>query len=699
MLSLFITLSVTPLVLLTSLHYNIIDVPDSRKIHSEVTPRLGGLGIFFSFLLCFYFLGEFNNTTISILLSSFIIVITGMLDDIFDLSPKFKLFGQFLAATIVIFYGKMIFSFSQPLYIEIIFTYFWILGVTNAVNLIDGMDGLASGLSLIGFVSLGVVYSLSGNVYYSVLCFVLAGGVLGFLRFNLPPSIIFMGDTGSLFLGFIISVLSVVITYQSGTAFSVFIPVMFVSIPVLDTFLAIVRRVCRGTHPFKADKEHLHHRLLNLHFTPTQTLLIFYFLSAILGTIAVIFNNKKVVFGFLIVFMILYGFIIILKALNFFNLNDFVLKINKNSKKPMSNTNSNDAVTKFTNLINIAIVSVTYLILIVATIKKTEWKYDEIIFILVFVCVIGLSFLVGRFLNIKNEFVNFLIFWLFYYFSWFIVSNSLIKNFYLFYLLLIILLLTKIIVSKRAYFFFVNPMEILALYGLFMINFTTNMTVFDNLLILLLTAVLYYPNKAVFSKSYRHYKYHLAVLLAVVILMPYKFYLSFYYETAGVGKHYYGGMVSPLSYKNTIERYLGENKLASAREIVLKYQENTSLPIFEKMIFDKASEVYAELIIDELTKGNLNLSNKYLQEYLNMYPETVSTFYDKIKPFFRQISGVSFEGADDIKFAGIPLNKIFDTYSATIKEVALSQRNSGFKSRSDECLKVASLLKRFTKAD
>jgi UDP-GlcNAc:undecaprenyl-phosphate GlcNAc-1-phosphate transferase len=240
MFAMFLSLSFIPVIKVLSEYYGFLDIPNERKVHNEKIPRLGGLGIFLSFLICFYMLGEFNSVTLSLIAGATIIVILGMWDDICNIRPRYKLLGQITAATIIIFYGNIIFKFNAPQFLEIIITYMWILGVTNAVNLIDGMDGLASGLALIGFVALGVAASLQGNVYFTTLCFVMVGSILGFLRFNLPPAVIFMGDTGSLFLGFTISVLSLMISYKSGTIFSVLIPVMFVSIPVFDTFLAIL---------------------------------------------------------------------------------------------------------------------------------------------------------------------------------------------------------------------------------------------------------------------------------------------------------------------------------------------------------------------------------------------------------------------------------------------------------------------------
>ncbi|MEC9493311.1 MraY family glycosyltransferase [Flexistipes sp.] len=633
--------------------------------------------------------------TLSLIAGATVIVIVGICDDICNIRPRYKLLGQIAAATIIIFYGNIFFEFNAPLYLEIILTYFWILGVTNAVNLIDGMDGLASGLALIGFVALGVAASLQGNVYFATLCFVMVGSILGFLRFNLPPAVIFMGDTGSLFLGFTISVLSLIISYKSGTVLSVLVPVMFISIPVFDTFLAIIRRLSKGEHPFSADKEHLHHRLLELHFTTKQTLLTFYSLSALLGAVAVIFNNKEIKYGLIIAFILIYVFLIILKISHLFNLNQIVIRVNDKIKYIKRITAENKTDSKPIICVNYLISALTYLFLIAVAANKTSWNYAEIIAILIFACVISISIWLSKILKIKNEFINFLIFWFLYYINLFIVSNSLAKDFFIVYCLLVLLLSLKLILKKRVDFLFISPMEILAIYGLFMINLMSNISITNNVLTLFLTTIMYYPNKAILTSRYKYYRYHIAFMLIILISMPYGFYYSFYKEMTDSYKINYTKYVSPISYKKTADEYIDQGKYKKARDVILEYHKKARLPIIQKIVYGKTNKIYANLIINELTKGNLNKSNKYLEEYLKMHPETISELYNQIKPFFKQISQLKIERPEDIKVSGIPLNKIFSKYSETIKKAGLKQIQKGYASQGRECLKVATTINGF----
>jgi len=696
MIAMVLSLSFIPVVMSISQYYGFVDIPNERKIHSEATPRLGGLGIFLSFLICFYLLGEFNPITLSLIAASTIIIIAGICDDIRNIRPRYKLLAQIAAATVVIFYGNITFDFNAPLYVEIIITYIWIIGVTNAVNLIDGMDGLASGLALIGFVALGVAASLQGNVYFTTLCFVMVGSILGFLRFNLPPAVIFMGDTGSLFLGFTISVFSLIISYKSGTIFSVLVPAMFVSIPVFDTFLAISRRLRRCKHPFSPDKEHLHHRLLELHFTSNQTLLIFYFLSALLGAVAVIFNNKEVKYGLIISFILIYLFLIILKLSHLMNLNQFVRSLNdklRNIKRTVAEYKTDS---KLIFYINGLIAAVTYFLLISIAANKSSWNYAEVVTILIFACVVAMSLWLSKRFQIKNEFVYFLIFWFLYYFNHIIVTNNLVNNFFIIYCILVILLMLKIFFKKRLDLLLISPMEILAFYGLFMIALMNNTGLTNNFLALALTIITYYPNKAILTSKYEYYRYHIAFLLIILIAMPYGFYYSFYNEIKGNYTIDYKEYTSPISYKKTLDTYIKEGKYKEARDVILEYHQKVCFPIIQKLVYGQINKVYANLIIDELTKGNLTMSNMYLEEYLKMHPETISELYNQLKPFLKQIAQLKIERPDDIKVSGIPLNKIFSTYSDTIKKTGLQQIRKGYASQGRECLQIALLLNNFT---
>ncbi|WP_084295735.1 glycosyltransferase family 4 protein [Desulfitibacter alkalitolerans] len=289
----------TPIVIRLARKWGAMDAPCDRKVHTCSMPRMGGLAIYAGFMAAVLMTQTIDGKLVGILLGCTIIVLLGIVDDIKGLSPKVKLAGQTLAALVVVLFGVKVSILTNPfaevLFLEnfklaIPFTVLWIVGVTNAVNLIDGLDGLAAGTSGIAAVTIGVVALLEGHFAAAVLAIILAGSVFGFLPFNFNPAKIFMGDTGSMFLGFTLSVLAVVGLTKSATIISVFIPVVILGIPIFDTMYAIIRRFLNGTPIFQADKEHLHHQLLNMGLTHKQTVLIIYVVNLCLGSSAVLMS-------------------------------------------------------------------------------------------------------------------------------------------------------------------------------------------------------------------------------------------------------------------------------------------------------------------------------------------------------------------------------------------------------------------------
>lgn len=312
----------------------IIDIPDERKIHSGHTPRLGGLGIITGVFLSVLIFCETDMHYLYLALANLIIIGIGVYDDSRGASALQKLFFQALAATVVIFVMGVRFEFYIPWLtwlnndiLMILVTYFWIALVTNAVNLIDGVDGLAGGISFMAFGSLMVAsYAENGMNFAISLAFL--GGILGFLRYNLPKASVFMGDTGSLFLGFNIAVLSLSSSFKTNTVMSVVMPTLFILIPLFDTFLAIVRRLLRLQNPMRADREHLHHKLLDLNLSMGQTLIVFYSLSIVLSGLALIFFRDQKLYMVLLAVFILYVFLLMIKFLNFANLGRLIGDIN-----------------------------------------------------------------------------------------------------------------------------------------------------------------------------------------------------------------------------------------------------------------------------------------------------------------------------------------------------------------------------------
>ena len=295
----------TPLVKKLAFKIGAVDAPNHRKVHARIMPRLGGLAIYFAFLIGYIFLkvttGLETEYGTAILIAATIIVITGVIDDMREISAKAKMLGQFAAALIVVFVGGIqIEVINLPFggtidfgLLGIPLTILWIVGITNAINLIDGLDGLAAGVSTIACITLAVMAMIMGNGFVIAMASILAAASLGFLLFNFHPAKIFMGDTGALFLGFMISVIAL-LGFKNVTIISFIIPIIMLGVPISDTFFAIVRRLRTGKKWSDPDKSHLHHCLLNQGFTHRQTVLIIYGIAAMFGLAAIIFSMAKV---------------------------------------------------------------------------------------------------------------------------------------------------------------------------------------------------------------------------------------------------------------------------------------------------------------------------------------------------------------------------------------------------------------------
>ncbi|MFM9281946.1 glycosyltransferase family 4 protein [Paenibacillus jiagnxiensis] len=305
--ALALALALTPLVKKFAVKVGAVDVPNARKVHTRIMPRLGGLGIFLAFILTTLALLPFipegvltsrdTNFIAAFLIGGAMIVIIGALDDRFDLNAKLKFLVQIGIACIVVFGFNIRVDFvdipfmdaysSLEIWISVPLTIFWIVGVTNAINLIDGLDGLAAGVSGIAIGTIFVMSMLMGNVPVALLCLVLLGSIIGFLFFNFHPAKIFMGDTGSLFLGFCLAMLSL-LGYKQIAVVSFITPLIIIGVPLSDTFFAIVRRKLQKKPIFSPDKGHLHHCLRELGFSHRQTVLIIYGIAAFFGVLAVI---------------------------------------------------------------------------------------------------------------------------------------------------------------------------------------------------------------------------------------------------------------------------------------------------------------------------------------------------------------------------------------------------------------------------
>ncbi|HHW68901.1 MAG TPA: undecaprenyl/decaprenyl-phosphate alpha-N-acetylglucosaminyl 1-phosphate transferase [Tenericutes bacterium] len=312
-----------PFIKRIAIQVNALDIPRGRHIHKTPTPKLGGLGIFLSFLLGYMIFGEPSSQMNSILIGSFIIIITGIIDDIVELKAFTKFIGQLIASLVITVYGQILLSNIDAfgIYLEFgIFTYpltiFFILGCINCINLIDGLDGLSGGISSIYFLTIGIISTIQGKFGLDfILTFTMFGSTLGFLVHNFHPASIFAGDTGSMFMGFIISVIAL-LGFKNITLTSLVIPLLVLAIPILDTIFAIVRRTLKGESIAKADKFHIHHQLLNRSFSQTKTVLIIYFINILFAIASIVYVLKDKVLGY-VVYSILLLIVII-----------FVLKTN-----------------------------------------------------------------------------------------------------------------------------------------------------------------------------------------------------------------------------------------------------------------------------------------------------------------------------------------------------------------------------------
>ncbi len=281
-----------------------LDYPNERKVHKKPMPVMGGLMIYLGFLFGYMLFAPQNTQMLAILIASFIVIITGILDVIKPLRAREKLVGQIVAACIIVFYGKILlndisafgfyFDFGWLAYpLTIIF----IVALMNCINFIDGLDGLAAGISTIFFATIGVLAFILHNIgsLEITIAFIMIGACLGFLIFNFNPSKIFMGEIGSMFLGFMIAVVCL-LGFKGVTLTSLVVPMIILAIPILDTLFAILRRLIHHKPIYEADKQHLHHQLLNKKFSQRTTVLIIYAVSILfsLASIFYVLKDRKI---------------------------------------------------------------------------------------------------------------------------------------------------------------------------------------------------------------------------------------------------------------------------------------------------------------------------------------------------------------------------------------------------------------------
>lgn len=299
-----VSFGATPLVKKMAYKVGAIDVPkDNRRMHKVPIPRLGGLAIFLGFLLSVLLFAEIDRSIRGILIGAIMIVILGALDDVMTLRALPKFLVQIAAAGVAVYYGNVIQFISNPiltssaLYLNlgkwaVPVTIIWIVAITNAVNFIDGLDGLAVGVSAISSATLLVTAILVAEGNVAIIMAALLGACLGFIPYNMNPAKIFMGDTGSTFLGYILATLSIQGLFKLYAIISFAVPFLILGLPIFDICFAIIRRVAHGQNPMAADRGHVHHRLIDMGFNQKQAVAIAYMITAILGLAAVVLTSS-----------------------------------------------------------------------------------------------------------------------------------------------------------------------------------------------------------------------------------------------------------------------------------------------------------------------------------------------------------------------------------------------------------------------
>lgn len=330
---------ITPYTIRLAKKVGAVDIPNDRRINKKPIPRLGGLAVIAGFLVSagyliismaiekkIDFISEgLNKKLIGFLLGLIVLEVTCYIDDVKNIKPLVKLAGQILAAILVVSGGILIGNFTIPFkensfVLNEVFSYIltigWIVGITNAINLIDGLDGLSSGITLISCVSLLIIFALNESPLIAiVLITALAGAIIGFLPYNFNPAKTFIGDVGSNFMGFSIAVISILGVAKTYTAIVIIAPIMVLALPIFDTLWAIIRRIVKTKSikgVFKADKGHLHHRLMARGYTQKQSVFILYGITATFGMTAIILLDsgiwKAISFALLVIAIVAIGY-------------------------------------------------------------------------------------------------------------------------------------------------------------------------------------------------------------------------------------------------------------------------------------------------------------------------------------------------------------------------------------------------------
>ena len=311
-ISLLASFLLTPSVKKLAFKIGALDKPEKRKVHTHVMPRLGGLAIYCGFIIAILCTVHINKDVLGIITGGTFIVLLGVLDDKYSLPAKVKLLGQIVAALILCAFDIKIEWLNNPwggyFYLDLFsvpFTVFWVISFTNVVNLIDGLDGLAAGVSGIASITVILVAVQQGFYSVAVITAALAGGIIGFIRYNFNPASIFMGDTGSMFIGYMLAAISIFGAVKSAATIALIVPAVALGLPIMDTAFAILRRYTNGQPIFQPDKGHLHHRLLAMGMSQRQAVMLMYAISAALSVAAVVLTEVDGYFAALVIAVII----------------------------------------------------------------------------------------------------------------------------------------------------------------------------------------------------------------------------------------------------------------------------------------------------------------------------------------------------------------------------------------------------------
>ncbi|EOW2822331.1 glycosyltransferase family 4 protein [Streptococcus pyogenes] len=337
--ALLMSLFLTPLVRFLAFRVGAVDNPNARRVNKVPMPSSGGLAIFMSFLVAslglipiaskgaMFFGQTYFSYILPVVIGATVITLTGFLDDLYELSPKLKMFGILIGAMIVWAFTDFKFDsfkipFGGPLlvfgpFLTLFLTVLWIVSITNAINLIDGLDGLVSGVSIISLVTMAIVsyfFLPQKDFFLTLTILVLISAIAGFFPYNYHPAMIYLGDTGALFIGFMIGVLSLQ-GLKNSTAVAVVTPVIILGVPIMDTIVAIIRRSLSGQKFYEPDKMHLHHRLLSMGFTHRGAVLVVYGITMLFSLISLLLNVSSRIGGVLLMLGLLFGLEVFIEGL------------------------------------------------------------------------------------------------------------------------------------------------------------------------------------------------------------------------------------------------------------------------------------------------------------------------------------------------------------------------------------------------